>query len=449
MDMKIPLWITVILLAVGCCAAQESPTKQLQDQQEEKAVPVEDQNADKAAMPFTNKNTDDDSSRGAYAFAEDAVRSSRNHWGFSLSAYEAYSTDAIRGIQKNEDATITSLAPRIFFNAGRRKTKFHMDFGSGYRLYRHHKELNDWDYAGNLQLSSQFSRSVSLQLTNLLTSSANDAASIFSFFPSIRNDYPSNSREVLFDDRQRMIRNSIQATMNFQLSRKARLGLSGGYDLYSYSQAQITDTNAIRVGADFEYKVTKWLYFTSSYYDYLNKVDDSSRDVQIHRLKFGGFDFHLTRYWRFWTGGGIDFSRYRGNDRFEENVDVGIGYGSKNTTLSATYRRGLTAASGLSRLMHSDAVGFNLGYRITSRVGSRLVSNYTRSRESFSNGTLKTIAGNASLEFALRDDLFLSLNSSYQNQQQSDFSYGGLQVNRFSVYAGLQYVWPSRRRGDY
>jgi hypothetical protein len=62
---------------------------------------------------------------------------------------------------------------------------------------------------------------------------------------------------------------------------------------------------------------------------------------------------------------------------------------------------------------------------------------------------LKTIAGNASLEFALRDDLFLSLNSSYQNQQQSDFSYGGLQVNRFSVYAGLQYVWPSRRRGDY
>jgi hypothetical protein len=459
MDMKIPLWIIVMLLAVTC-AAQEKPVQQPEDQEEQKTVPsedlkdendvkIKDQNAGKAAIPFTNRNNIDDPSRGAYAFAEDIVKSSRNLWGFSLSAYEAYSTDAVPGIQKNEDATITSLAPSIFLNIGRRKTKLHIDFGSGYRLYRHHKDLNGWNYSGSVKFSSQFSRIVSLQLSNLLTSSANDASSIFSFFPSIRNDYPSNSREVLFDDRQRMTRNSMQAKLDFQLSRRARLGLTGGYDLFSYEQVSLTNTNAVRIGADFEYKLAKWLDFSSSYYDYLNKVDDSRRDVQIHRLKVGGLNLNLTRFWRIWTGGGIDFSQYRGLEHFKENVDVGIRYGSRNTTLSATYNRGLSSASGLSRLMHSDAISVELGNRITSRVSSRLTSYYTRSSESLAAGTLKTLAGNASLEFALRNDLFLSLNSSYQNQQQSNFSYGGLQVNRFSAYVSLQYVWPSRRRSDY
>ncbi len=450
--MKIFLLIAMMVLVVGNCAAQEPPSTQPENEPpQEDSVPLEDQKQPEAATPepSANKEKEDGLSRGFQSLSDDIFQSARHPWGFSLSAYEGYSTDSVPGVNRYEDATITSLTPQMFLNLGRRKSKFHLDLGAGYRLYRHHKDLNGWDYSGSANYSYRFSRSVSLSITNLFTSSANDSSSSLSLFPSIRNIYPTNSREVLFDDRQRITRDSMEAELGFQLSRKARLSLSGGYDLYSYAQESITDTHALRVGAGFEYKLAKWLNFSSSYYDYLNKVDDSSRDIQIHRLTIGGFDFNLDRFWRIWMGGGIDFSHYQGRDRFQESVNAGISYDSRSLSLSSTYHRGLTSASGLSRLMQSDTFTESLGYRVTSRVSTRLAAYYTRSRESFDTGNIKTLAGNASLEFALRNDFFLSLNSSYQNQQQLHFSYGGLHVNRLSVYAGLQYVWPPRQRGDY
>jgi hypothetical protein len=449
--MKIYLWMFYLLLFAAVCSAQEPSSPPSENSQQEVGIQVDGQSqpATDESVPSTKTANEDIPSRGSQSFADDVFRSSKNHWGFSLNAYEAYSTDTVPQAQGFGDATITSLASNIFFNLGKRKSKFHLGFGSGYRLYQHHKDLNGWDYSGNAQYSLQFSKKTSFQISNMFSSSANDLASSLSIYPSIRNDYPSASSEVLFNDRQRIVRDSMSAGFSFQLSRRARLGLSTGYDLYGYSQTSLTDTNAVRATVDFGYKLAKWLSFSSSYSDYLNKVDDFHQGAQIHRLQIGGFDFNLTRFWRIWTSGGIDFSDYQGNKNLQENVNAGIGYSSRNISLRTTYQRGLTSASGLSRLMQSDSINASFGYRISRRVSTSLQSYYSRSRDSLSTGTLKTIAGNAGLEFALRNDLSLSLNSSYQNQQQHNFSYGYLQVNRFSAYISLQYVWPSRRRSDY
>jgi hypothetical protein len=447
--MKTFLLITILAFTGGYCLAQEPVSTDSEKEIKQEAVPSEneEQPVDEASAASARK--EDLPSRGFQALSEDVMQSVRRHWGFSLGAYEDYSTDSVPAAGGGlEAATITSLAPRMFFNLGRHKSKFHMDLGAGYRLYRHHKELNSWDYAANANYSYQFTRDISLELSNSFTSSANDSSSFLSPFPSILNIYPTTSSEVLFDGRQRIVRDFMNASLGFKLTRKARLAFSSTYDSYSYEQKSITDTHALGAGVEFEYALTKWLNFSSDYHDYLNKVDASNRAVQIHRLRVGGFNFKLTRFWRIWTNGGIDYTRYNGTDQYGENVDAGIGYESREFSLSAAYNRGFSSASGLSQLMQSDSINGNLGYRFTQRVSTRLSTYYTRSRELLAAGTLKTLTGTGSLEFALRNDLFLSLNGSYQDQRELNFSYGNLNVNRLSVYVGLQYVWPSRQRGD-
>jgi hypothetical protein len=240
----------------------------------------------------------------------------------------------------------------------------------------------------------------------------------------------------------------MQIRLDFKISRKAQMRIFGGYDLYSYEEKSITDTNAMRAGAEFEYNLAKWISFSSGYNAYINKVDDSKRDIQIHRFS-NRLNLVLSRSWRAWMGGGVDFSDYYGMNHLEGTFDSGISYTEKAASLSAAYKRSFTSASGISRLMQSDTVTGELGYRVTPRMSARFFSYYTKSKESLSSGLIKTLAGNAGLEYSVRNDLFLSFNASYQNQRQLNFYYGRLQVNRFSAYAGLQYVWPSRRRSDY
>ncbi len=116
--MKISLWITVILLVVGCCEAQEFPSTQPDYRQQVDGVQAEDQSQPtvEESIPAAKTETEDITSRGSQSFSDDVFRSTRNHWGFSLSANEAYSTDSVPRAQRYEDATITSLASQIFFN---------------------------------------------------------------------------------------------------------------------------------------------------------------------------------------------------------------------------------------------------------------------------------------------------------------------------------------------
>ncbi len=117
--------------------------------------------------------------------------------------------------------------------------------------------------------------------------------------------------------------------------------------------------------------------------------------------------------------------------------------------ISLTYQRGFTSAIGISRLMQSDILSAEVGHRISSRVSAILQSYYYRSSDQYYGGVLKTLSGGGGFEFALRHDLFVTINGYYQNQRTQDFSIEGLRLSRLTAFLGLQYVWPQRKRSDY
>ena len=57
------------------------------------------------------------------------------HLGFAFSSYEMYTTDAVRGVPDNR-VTATMFYPQIFANLRGRRSQFHMDYTTGYRMYQ-------------------------------------------------------------------------------------------------------------------------------------------------------------------------------------------------------------------------------------------------------------------------------------------------------------------------
>jgi hypothetical protein len=434
-----------ILVVAGIALAQEPPPAPPEEQEPEgEAWPVDQ---DQQPIPIPIRTDEETRSLGLQTFADDVFQNARNHWGFSLSAYQAYTTDVAIGNEPSAGSGITAFLPRIFFNAGKRKSNFHLDLGAGYRLYNGQDDLNNWDYYGNAQYTYRFSRRTSFQLSDQFTSSYNDAWSFLSLYSPINyNSY--NSNEVLFN-RQRINRNLFLAELNHQATRKARFGVFGGYKMYDYPQEPLRDSDAIEAGGNFYYQLAKWLYFDSSFSTYFNLNGGELPDANIYRLKAGGLDFHLTDRWRVWASGGVDVADYEDHNRARENVNTGIGYTSRNTSFNLTYHRGFASAIGIAEVLYSDIASAYLGYRINSWLNAKLESYYYRSTEEYqesTDGLLENLAAGGGLEFLLRRDLIMTLNAYYQNQKTRDFSVEGLDLNRFTGFLGIQYVWPARRR---
>ena len=380
---------------------------------------------------------------GGQTFIDDVFQSTRNRWGFSLNAYQAYTTDVAVYDEPRESSGITAFIPRIFFNAGRRKSTFHLDLGTGYRMYNNKEDMNSWDYSGNANYSHRFSKRTALKVTNQFTSAFNDAWSFLNLHSPISHS-PNSSNEVLFN-RQRINRNSFLADLSHQFGRKANLSLSGGYRWYDYAEDALNDSQTIDVGAFFHYRLAKWLYLASSFESYWNIVETDRPDSKIYRLRAAGVEFQLSDSWRIWADGGVGISDYETYIRTREDISAGISYVAKDQSFNLTYQRGFTSAIGLSDLLISDIYSTSYGYRINPWVNTSLQAYYYRSSE-LDGGLLETFSGGGGLEFALRRDLFLTLNTYFQNQQTRNFSVDGLGLNRLTAYAGLQYVWPAGRR---
>jgi hypothetical protein len=163
---------TIVLLALATLGMGQEPGKEAESE-------------DQQPIPVPIRADDETRSLGAQTFVDDVFQNTQNRWGFSLIAYQAYSTDVSEDAQSNASSGITVFMPRTFFNFGKRKSKFHVDLGTGYRYYSRQKNLNSWDYYGDAQHFYRFSRRTSIQLSNQFTSSYNDAYSFVSLYDPI------------------------------------------------------------------------------------------------------------------------------------------------------------------------------------------------------------------------------------------------------------------------
>jgi hypothetical protein len=399
------------------------------------------------AIPIPIAEKDEGRSLGGQPFLDDVFQSSKNRWGFSLSAYQAYTSDISSENQPKQSSGITAFMPRTFFNFGRRKSLFHMDIGGGYRKYNQRQLSSAWDYYGNAYYTYRASKGTVFQLSNQFTSSFNDAWSFLSLYSPLDYD-PLSSNVVLFN-RQRINRNAFQAKLDYQITPKARFEVFGGHRWYDYQRNTLRNSSALEYGGSFNYRLTKWLHVSSSMTSYYNMAGTNFPDAQIYHIQIGGLDFRLSDSWRIWAGGGFDFSDYEDQNRTAEHISAGIGYTATKTSFSVTYQRGFTSAIGLSRLLMSDVASANVGRRITNWLNANLQAYYYRSNEAGTSGWLETLSGGGGLEFALRRDLVMTMNAFYQNQRSRRFSVDGLGLSRLTGYFGLQYVWPAKNRGDY
>jgi hypothetical protein len=450
--MKSSVWVLCTLLTSGFCLAQQPiytpPQTQQPEGQPQPTDPENPETVEPIQVPLGT--TEPTRSLAPQTFVDDVFRSTRNHWGFLVSGNEGYSTDVSTSAEPKQDSAITALTSRVFFNLGKRKSVFHLDAGAGYRFYNNQGDLNSWDYYGTAEYGYQFSKRASFQVSDQFTSSYNDSWSFISLSSPLSYSNTSSSSEVLFN-RQRITRNGINADFRYQLSRKASFGVQGGYDFYLFTENTLTDSSSPYVGGNFGYQFAKWLNFSFNYSHYFYNADNQNNDARISSLRIGSFDFKLSRGWNLWFGGGIDYANYQNDTSFGESVDAGIGYTSRDMAFNVRYNRGFTSAIGLARLMKTDNVNTEFSYRFTNRTRAWVESYYYRSADQSSAGVLKTYAGGAGFEFAVRQNLFLTLSSFLQNQRESNVpaSGYGLGLNRLTAYVGLQYVWPKRKRADY
>jgi hypothetical protein len=432
---------------------EESPSTPSQDQgarypstpsQEDKAqsTPTQDQGEESEILPADEKS-ESGGSLGAQSIVDDVFQSTQNLLGFSVGVNETYTSQIFSNNLDKRVSGVTSVTPRAFINLGKRKSILHLDFGAGYRHYNGRKEFNVWDYYGSAQYSLTFSKRVSLSIFDKVTSSYNDAGSMVSQYSPMNIDNVF-SNELLYD-RQRITRNTLNARLNYLMTRKASLGIYGSYELYDFQQVILINSSAAQAGVDFSYEICKWVSLSSNYSAYLNNVDEQFRDTRIHSLQFGGLDFRIARSWSIWGRGGLDYSENQGTNNFHESINAGIGYSSKANSLGINYQRGFTSAIGVSRLLSSDIISAQLGRRMTRWMNTRLNSSYYRSRDQ-SSGLLETLAGGCGLEFALTSNIITSMNYTYQNQKYSNFSFPGARINRYIANVSVQYFWPSRKR---
>ncbi|MBN2320628.1 MAG: hypothetical protein JXR49_16230 [Acidobacteria bacterium] len=420
--------------------SQETVDQSLED---EAVIPVPVRGENVELFPETRYG--DARSRGAQDFQEDVFLNSRNQFGFSLSASQGYSENISETSRQGRSSMFSAFSGQVFFNAGRRRSKLHLDFGSGYRHYYKRDNYDDPDYRANAQYSYQISRTTSLQFSNQFTYTYNDSWS----FPSMYSPSqygPIMSDEVLYAQ-QKIVRNAFGAGLRHRLSDRISTGLSATYALYRYSEHIRDRSDTFTLGGQFNVKLTDWLSLTNSYAAYLISESEEYRDTRIHRVQLSGLDFSWSRgSWRLWMGGGADFSDYEEKIRVMENVSAGIGRTSLNTTFTIGYQHGFSSTLGISGLRRSDRITAEFGYRATPWMNVRLNSSYIRSKDVLGPRFLEIYSSGGGLSFALSSNLNMTLNSYYQRQQPRNLDIEGLDIERVTAYMGFQFVWPARRK---
>jgi opacity protein-like surface antigen len=409
-----------------------------QDVQQDEPIPVQIEDKTKA--------TENRNSRAVRSFYNTIARNERNRFGFNLGASEGYITNVFPDSQESQPSMLTAFSSGIFANFGRHRSKLHMDYGGGYRIYNQQRSMDGFDAYGNTKYTYQANRKLRFELSDLFSSSLNDPFSSFGLTLDDSIDWtPSPSYAVTFIT-QRLTRNLARGQMDVDFTRKTHFTIFGTYENYWYEDQDFRNVGGMQVGAGIDQKITSWLILSSTYSTYLNDVDERLGNYLIHRVEIGRFRFMLSRDVELYMSGGIEVANTRGQYQTDGMFRIGISRVSKKNAIYANYQRTMMTAIGFDRVLPSDMVTLGLGQRISEKTSFRLSGSYMHGADYDYSGTLQGYYARAQFEYALHTNLFVSANYTYQRQSNS---IGGVSdipdYNRSVVFVSLQYAWPSIR----
>ncbi len=418
----------LLLLIIGGTAAGQDPAQQ--DPQQEKPK-------EKSAV----------SPRGARSLVEDIFGNPRHKVGFSIGAFEVYQNNIYQTSQNLQPAMSATITARVFVNLGRRKSRFHLDYGAGYQFYNNKQGLNAPTQHGTAGYNYQLSRKATFDVQDSFSSSRNGYDNILSSILAPSYYAPNFSTEIMLQ-RQRITRNNLTARLGFNAGKNS-FGLFGAYNLYRFGSASQQDLDGFSVGASYSRQITKWLFLSNSYSGYLNKVDPIYHSARIHQLQVGGFKFKFGANWQADIGGGIELANTNGRNLWKEDVSASLTWNSPSHMLSIQYHRGFFSTIGISGILQSDQGHLSFGSRLTNRLNLQMAalyvhgSNFYNNLGTNTNGSMEYYSALGGLQFSLFQGLIASANITYRNQRARGIAGLPISLDSYAAFAGLQYAFPS------
>jgi hypothetical protein len=412
------------------------------------AVMAAAQESSQQDPPEKAKPKTDSEPRGARSLLEDAFGNMRHRFGFSVGAFGFYQSNLYVTSVNKQNTWVASINPGIYANFGGRKSQLHLNYGAGYQIYRGKVGLNELEHGGNAGYSYQLSRNASLNVSDRISSSPNGYGNFL--FSALNPSFsaPSLLPELLVG-RQRITRNNLDTRLAFGIG-KNRFGVFGGYTLYRFKESPDRNFDGFFVGGSYDRKLTRWLYFSNRYSTYLSGGDPLLRGIRIHQLRVGGLNFKLGTAWELGFGGGVSLADTAGHYLLRENVSVSLAGTSTSHVFTLGYHRGFFSTVGVPGVFQSDLVNTSLGSRLTTRLNLQLSALYMRGFNYYvgkrTGGTLDYYTARGGLEFSLFQGLVSSAGFIYTDQRARDISGLPISMNRYAVYAGLQFVFPSGNR---
>jgi hypothetical protein len=110
---------------------------------------------------------------------------------------------------------------------------------------------------------------------------------------------------------------------------------------------------------------------------------------------------------------------------------------------SLVYHRGFSIAVGPEAPLNGHILSASFSQWLSQRVNLQISSGYNRGASLKDGSKLEYLSGNAELQIALQRHLMLSGQYSYVSQRGANLFSDEMVLNRYTVSAGLQFLFPA------
>jgi hypothetical protein len=361
-----------------------------------------------------------------------------NHFGFSLGVLGWYDSN-ISGTTPKEGLAGINPNPRVFFNFNTRKSVLHLDYGYLYRHYPSKSSDDSQRHDGSVEFIYQLSRYGIISFQDAITSSPNDILSRTN--PGMT--YPSSGNQQIFYDQKTMFQNNLSGQFTYQPPRSRNNFMIGtSYFLYRFESQPDQNRDSFNLQLTDNFKITKqWFVVGNLSQEWINSAN-SSRDGTIMRFT-GGLAYRPNKNWNFsFSAGGERVGSGSNNATYNTNAS----YTTKLNQFSIQYSRQTGYQIGLVDLNRSHSLTGSFDRQLNSRTSVNMEVEFYRTNTP-NYGNINSVGGGVGLDYAFRSNLTATVSGHYVYLRSSFPQFNAtLHTDRYILYAGLQYHFPSLRR---
>lgn len=371
----------------------------------------------------------------------------RNSFGFTLGVLGFYDSNLFGGPEFKQAEEAVIFMPRLFANLGTRKSMLHADYQFGYRMFPDRRDLDAKNHEGGIEYSYEASRRTRFSISDRGRFGPNDFL-LFTGQPLIvpNQGEPGLNAQVFFDQ-QPMWYNALGGTASHQWSRSNSFETSAYYNTFHYDAHPGENTSSVLVLATDDHRLNRrWSLSGAGSYELIDSVS-GLRDGRIVRF-VGGLKFQLGRSWEIAGRAGGERVHFAVTDQNLTTYEAALTRTSLINRFDLRYSRRSQYQLGLAGLNMSDTAEMVWDQRLGARMALQLISRYWRTSGLAFYGRLETISAGAGIEYAAHPSIVLSLSGNYFYQRALHPAVGlpDLTIDRYIVFAGITYLYPSMKR---